>query len=75
LEEYPGKWNGAIERMKHIGNQIITVTHIWSSEASCHVVSFFQVEQGKILQLDEYWGDDSEIPEWRLNMKLGGPIL
>ena len=42
--DYPGKWNGAMER-------------------------------GKIIQLDEYWGDDCEIPEWRRNMKLGMPIL
>ena len=73
--EYPGKWNGAMERMEQNGDQIITAAHIWSSEVSFHVVSFFQVEQGKILQLDEYWGDDSEIPEWRRNMKLGMPIL
>ncbi|MDF2887266.1 MAG: hypothetical protein K0R23_1651 [Lacrimispora sp.] len=73
--EYPGKWNGAMERMEQINDQIITVAHIWSSELSCHVVSFFNVEQGKIIQLDEYWGDDSEIPEWRLNIKLGRPIL
>lgn len=73
--EYPGKWNGAIERMEENGDQIITVTHIWSSEVSFHVVSFFEMEQGKIIQLDEYWGDDCEIPEWRRNMKLGMPIL
>ncbi len=64
-----------MERMEQSGDQIITAAHIWSSEVSFHVVSFFQVEQGKIIQLDEYWGDDSEIPEWRRNMKLGRSIL
>ena len=73
--DYPGKWNGAMERMEVNSDQIITVAHIWSSEVSFHVVSFFEMEQGKIIQLDEYWGDDCEIPEWRRNMKLGMPIL
>ena len=73
--EYPGKWNGKMERMEQIGDQIITAAHIWSDEVSCHVVSFFLMEQGMIKQLDEYWGDDGGIPEWRLNMKTGRPIL
>lgn len=73
--EYPGNWNGKMERMEQIGVQIITAAHIWSAEVSCHVVSFFKMEQGKIKQLDEYWGDDGEIPEWRLNMKSGRPVL
>ena len=73
--DYPGKWNGKMERMEQNGDQIITAAHIWSDEVSCHVVSFFLMEQGKIKQLDEYWGVDGEIPEWRLNMKTGRPIL
>ncbi|MGC6175534.1 nuclear transport factor 2 family protein [Lacrimispora sp. 38-1] len=73
--EYPGKWNGELERMEQIGDLIITVAHIWSDEVSCHVVSFFQMEYGKIKQLDEYCGDDGEIPTWRLDMKKDRPIL
>lgn len=73
--EYPGKWNGELERMEQNGDQIITAAHIWSDEVSCHVVSFFQMEQGKIRQLDEYWGDDGEIPDWRIQMKIGRPIV
>jgi len=73
--EYPGKWNGELERMEQIGDLIITVAHIWSDEVSCHVVSFFQMEYGKIKQLDEYYGDDGEIPAWRLDMKKDRPIL
>ncbi len=27
-----------------------------------------------IQELDEYWADDDEVPEWRLNMKIGAAI-
>lgn len=28
--EYPGEWNGDIERIEQVGNKIITVAHVWS---------------------------------------------
>ncbi len=71
--EYPGKWDGEVERIEEIGDLIITVTRVFSS-VSFHVTSFFRVEDGKIALLDEYWGDDGEAPKWRLDMKIGKGI-
>lgn len=41
---------------------------------SFHVVSFFKFEEGKIISLDEYWGDDGRPPAWREEMKIGKAI-
>ena len=34
--EYPGKWDGKIERIERIDQVIITVTHVFSTELSFH---------------------------------------
>lgn len=72
--EYPGDWKGKVERIEQNGNMIITVAQICSGEISFHVVSFFQMKQEKIMALDEYWGDDGEVPQWRLEKHIGSKI-
>ena len=41
---------------------------------SFHVVSFMKIRDGRISALDEYWGDDGDAPQWRLEKKLGTRI-
>lgn len=74
--EYPGEWDGEIERTERFGELLVTVTHVFSKdrELSFYVTSFVTILQDKILQLDEYWGDDGEAPEWRRNLHIGQPI-
>ncbi len=74
--EYPGEWDGAIERVEHMGDLIITVVNVFSrnKKLSFHVVSFINMSNGKIISIDEYWGDDGLAPQWRLDKKLGSAI-
>lgn len=74
--EYPGKWDGKIERMEQIGDLIVTATKVYTSDQqlSFHVVSYLRIEDDKIVSLDEYWGDDGTAPKWRLDKKIGTPI-
>ena len=72
--EYPGKWNGEIQRLIEVENTIITVTRVYSDEMSCHATSFFTIENNKIKELNEYFGDDGFAPKWRLDKQLGNPI-
>lgn len=72
--DYPGSWEGEIERIEEIGNTIITVTRVWTDDISFHVTSFFEIEDDKIKKLDEYWGDDTEAPGWRKDKKIGRSI-
>lgn len=74
--EYPGNWDSEVERIEEMGDLIITVTRVFSSDRSfsVHATSFLQMEDGKIASMDEYWGDDGEIPKWRLDLKIGKKI-
>lgn len=72
--EYPGNWQGKVERIVQQDDLIITVVRVWSDEMSCHVNSFIKIKNGKIVELDEYYGDDGEAPKWRRDKNLGKSI-
>lgn len=74
--EYPGKWDGEIERMEQISDLTITAVHVWekNEKISFHVTSFIRTEGDKISAIDEYWGDDGQAPAWRREKKIGSPI-
>lgn len=74
--EYPGDWDGKIERIDKTNNIIILVCQLFPKykSVSFHVVSFIRVENDLIVEMDEYWADDGLAPEWRRKMKIGKPI-
>lgn len=73
--DYPGHWQGEIERFEAFGNLLVTVVRVWDEPGnSFHVCSFFRLKEGKIHSLDEYWGDDGEVPSWRKTLNLSKPI-
>lgn len=74
--EYPGEWDGEIERIEQAGGLWVTVTRVWPADRSCsfHVTSFLQTAGGKITALDEYWADDGNPPQWRLEKRIGRAI-
>ncbi len=74
--EYPGEWEGKIERIEKTENMIITAVKVnpVNKSSSFHVVSFIKTENNLITEMDEYWADDTEVPEWRHNMKIGSKI-
>ena len=74
--EYPGEWDGEVERVEEINDLTITVTHVYPKDRSLsfHVTSFFQMPDGRIQSLDEYWADDGTAPDWRLEKKIGTKI-
>ena len=75
--DYPGQWEGKLERVMELGDQVITVTHVYNKEGtiSCHAVSFLRIREDKILSVDEYWGDDGQPPRWRQELAIGRPIV
>ena len=74
--EYPGEWEGKIERIEKAENMIITAVKIYAvnKSGSFHVVSFIKTENNLITEMDEYWADDTEVPEWRRKMNIGRKI-
>ena len=73
---YPDKWGGEVERVEQIGNLIIAVAKVITvfDKSSFYVNSFILLENGKISKLDEYWGDNGEIPQWRIIKNIGVKI-
>lgn len=57
-------------------DQIITATYVFTKDDKLHfhVVSFIRVAGGKIVSIDEYWGDDGPPPQWRQDMRIGTKI-
>ncbi len=75
--EYPGEWDGKVERVHQSGDLMITATHVYIKDGglSFHVTSFLSLKDDKIAAMDEYWGDDGEAPKWRQEMHIGRAIL
>ena len=55
--EYPGRWDGEVERVEVQGGLVITATRVWAAGGgpSYHVVSFIRTEGERIVSVDEYW--------------------
>lgn len=75
--EYPGEWEGEIQRLEQTGDLVIAIVCVWAKDSSVsfHVVSFLKIQENKICALDEYWGEDGEAPQWRKEKRIGEPIV
>ncbi len=74
--EYPGNWTGEIEKIIQAQNMLVVATHVCSTDRkiSCHCTSFIQLSNDKIACMDEYWGDDGDVPQWRKDKHIGTQI-
>lgn len=75
--EYPGEWSGEIEKLYCIDQVCICVVHVYEIEEnmSFHVTSFIHFSKDKKIEhIDEYWGDDGQAPQWRLDKHIGTKI-
>ena len=74
--EYPGCWDGEVERLEKTDDLFITVTHVYPKDRSLsfHVTSFIKVIDNKITAVDEYWADGGTAPDWRLDKQIGTAI-
>lgn len=74
--EYPGDWDGEVERICEISEGLVTVTRVFPKDhsVSFHVTSFMTLQDDKIKQMDEYWADDGPAPQWRQEMQIGTKI-
>lgn len=75
--EYPGTWQGEVERIEQLDDTVISVVRVLSAESgeSHHAVSFLTLRDGKIAAMDEYWGEDGPAPQWRREKAIGTAIL
>lgn len=67
---YPGRWRITVERLESIHNLIITVVKMVGHDISFYTTSFFTLEEERIIRIEEYWAENSEPPEWRVEAAL-----
>ncbi len=74
--EYPGEWDGEVERVEKMGNLMVSVTCVYPKDKSIsfHVTSFILMSNDKIMSMDEYWADDGSAPQWRVDKHIGKTI-
>lgn len=74
--EYPGDWDGTVERVEVMNDLIITATLVYPKDrsASFHVTSFIRTVNNRIISMDEYWADDGDAPQWRKDKHIGTSI-
>lgn len=74
--EYPGDWDGVVERIERMNDLTITVTSVYPKDRSTffHVTSFIKTANNKIISMDEYWADDGDAPQWRKDKHIGSSI-
>jgi len=66
-QAYPGRWTASVERMLFSEDSAISITQVSNEDQSCSffVTSLFELRQGKIQRMEEYWGENGSPPEWR----------
>ena len=74
--EYPGDWDGIVERVETMADLLVKVTLVYPKDmsSSFHVTSFIKLKDDKIISMDEYWADDGDAPQWRKDKNIGIPL-
>lgn len=66
-KNYPGKWNAKIECLYEVNDGAISIVKVTNSEGkSYYAISVFKINVGMITEIKEYWGENTDIPQWRV---------
>lgn len=71
-EKYPGRWAISLEKLMSIDDIVVSVAKVESPDQtqSCYATSFFTIQNGLIMEIVEYWSDNGEPPQWRIEAGL-----
>jgi hypothetical protein len=69
-KEYPAVWSIEVEDVQMTERNIVSIIHIKSKSTNHNLrgISYFRIENGKIVSLKEYFADDETPPEWRIKL-------
>lgn len=66
-KDYPGRWYADVKKMFIAEDEIVTAVHISDKQGlDFYVTSFFKFRNKAIIEITEYWGENSQTPKWRL---------
>lgn len=66
-KKYPGRWRIGVEKLVSNGNTVVSAVKVESEDGKSifYAASFFEMKNGSIAGITEYWGGEAEPPEWR----------
>ena len=64
-KHYPGQWRITIQRLVACGDEVVTEITATYGDQVARAVSFFQLQDGKIIRVREFWPDPFDAPPWR----------
>ena len=64
-ENYPGRWRCTVEHAIESGDGAVTRTRVSDGRTHTFALSFFQVRDGRIHRLTEFWADPYDPPPGR----------
>ena len=66
-EHYPaaGRWHFAVRRLIADGQGVATEVTVTDGVTTAQVITFFELQDGKIVHQTEYWPDPFEAAAWR----------
>jgi ketosteroid isomerase-like protein len=63
-------WHIRVRRILVDGDQVVSEVWVPTDAQPAFVTSFFDMQDGKIARMTEYWLDcDPEVPEWREDLR------
>lgn len=67
MEHYPGIWRCTVETLLVDGDRVLTIARVADPEGTVSVtaISMFEIRDGRISGLVEYWPDPYDPPDWR----------
>jgi len=70
---YPEGWTIRLLELNDLGGaRVHSLVRVDHGEAAFYANSFFQLQDGLIARLDEYWADSQPAPSWRTPDALPG---
>lgn len=71
-KKYPGRWIINLDKILSKDDRVVSAVRVESEDktSSFYATSFFRIKDNLIIEITEYWSDNGEPPEWRVNESL-----
>ncbi len=71
-KKYPGRWIITLDRIFSKGEIVVSAVKVEAEDksSSFYATSFFTIKDSLISEIVEYWGDNGEPPQWRVEESL-----